>query len=486
MMFLNKNKPVVVVEIGNDWLKIAEGKVCAGAVSITKAVFFKISQINDSIFDKISKVFREMKFDKQCVIVCLPRQLVTVRTLELPSIDPVEISEIINLQIGKQTPYSKDEIVYSYKIIGRRKEGYTSVMLVIATRNLIDARMEVLSKASIEIEEVALSSEGVYRWFNSFYLQKLKLQDSEAVILVDIDSNYSDFIITHKGDPVSSKNILIGANHLIEEKDNYINKFTDELKHSINAFYEEKGAVKAVKMFLSGAAKNIKDLDVILSAQLDMPCEVIDAVKDAKMETNTAFLNEDNKYISFSPIFGILLSRRKLVFSLLPNEKRIQKMMDAKRRNLTMMGILSSAIIMALSALMLVNIYHKNVYMTGIKQRVALIKNDSDETDRMRLTVNLLRDRLDARGDSINLLNEAYKLIPKEVYLTGIDIERRKQVILKGRAQAMSDIFKFVTALEKSPYFESVKNTYATTKKEDDNEFVDFEIIAAYEGPRGR
>jgi len=480
---IRKIKPVVIIEIGNDWLKIAEGKVCANGASITNASFIKLSQIKGSISDKISEVFRGMKFDKQAVITYLPRHLVTVRILEPPSIDPKEISDIINLQIGKQTPYSKEEIVYSYKTIAREKEGYTKIMLVIAKRNLIDERMDALSKASIEAREVALSSEGVYHWFNNFYLQNLKLQDSQSVILVDIDSNFSDFLVMQKGNFRFSKNILIGANQLIEEKDAYIDKFIDELKRSISAFYEENRAIKAIKLFLSGAARNIKDLEIILSPQLDLPCEIIDASNDVKAVNNTALLNDGTKFISLSPICGILLKYQKLEFSLLPNEKRIQKLMENKRKSLTMMGILFSAIMLALSALILINIYNKNVYIAQIKQKITLIKNDSDEIDKMRLSVNLLQNRLDARGDSINLLNEIHKTIPREIYLTDISIERGKQVILKGRALAMSDVFKFVTVLEKSPYFKDVKNTYATTKKEDNNEYTDFEITASYEKP---
>ena len=46
----------------------------------------------------------------------------------------------------------------------------------------------------------------------------------------------------------------------------------------------------------------------------------------------------------------------------------------------------------------------------------------------------------------------------------------------------MSDVFKFITTLENSPYFENVKTTYTTTKKEEEDiEYAEFEIICAYE-----
>ena len=45
----------------------------------------------------------------------------------------------------------------------------------------------------------------------------------------------------------------------------------------------------------------------------------------------------------------------------------------------------------------------------------------------------------------------------------------------------MSNVFSFVTTLEGSPYFENVKTTYTTTKKDQGQEYTKFEIICMYE-----
>ena len=41
----------------------------------------------------------------------------------------------------------------------------------------------------------------------------------------------------------------------------------------------------------------------------------------------------------------------------------------------------------------------------------------------------------------------------------------------------MSEIFKFITALEESEIFENVKTRYATKSKEEEKEVTDFEIV---------
>ena len=45
----------------------------------------------------------------------------------------------------------------------------------------------------------------------------------------------------------------------------------------------------------------------------------------------------------------------------------------------------------------------------------------------------------------------------------------------------MSNVFSFVTTLENSLYFEGVKTSYTTTKKEQGEEYTKFEIICMYE-----
>ena len=477
---IKKTTTVIVVEIGNDWLKIVEGKVVTGGIGTRGVHFVKLSEIKGSVSDALGRIFKDNKWSKHNVLLCLPRHLVTTRILELPSVNLKEIDDIIGLHIGKQTPYAREEIIYSYKVIGSGKEGYARVFLAIARRNLVNERVDILAKAFIKPKKIALSSEGVSHWFNTFYARNLMLPDSQAVVLIDIDSNYSDFIVTYKGNLWFSKSILIGANHLIEEKNVYLSKFADEVSHSIKIFNEELNNIKLVRIFLSGAAKNIGDLDEHLKAQFGLPCEVIDPFNNLLGTDKGQVTSTNTRFISLTPAFGILAQHKKLEFDLMPSETRMEQMMEEKRKNLTLTGILFSAIILTLSILMAVYINNKNVYIAELKSKADSMKSASDDVDRMRLVVDLVHERLDASGDVLNLLNEIYKLIPKEVYLTDIDLENSGKIVLKGRANTISDVYKFVTTLAGSVFFEKVRNTYATSKEENNNAYADFEIVAEY------
>ncbi|PIU42461.1 MAG: hypothetical protein COS99_00120 [Candidatus Omnitrophica bacterium CG07_land_8_20_14_0_80_42_15] len=475
------NKSTVVVEIGNDWLKLLENKTSLSEKSSVKVSCVKLVQIEESVSLAVSKIFKNLDINTQSVITYIPRHLVTARILEFPSLDPQEISDIVNLQVAKQTPYSKEEIVSAHKIIGSEREGYAKVILAIARRNLINERIEVLEKAGLKVEKVLLSSEGVYSWFKMAYANELKLE-SQAIGIMDVDSNYSDFIVIRKGALVFTRNILIGANQLLIEPAKWQDTFIEELKRSIELYQNEEKGTKVIKIFLSGASANIKYLDRAINTKLDIFTEITDPLKNLHAANELSVLREEKfKFISFSPLIGIAMGREELKLDLTPAELRIQKQMENKRKQLTLTGVLFTSIIMLASLLLLINIYNKNTYLAQLKKRIAEVGGEAGDIEKMRTRIDLVKGRLDAKGASLNMLSKICELTPKEIHFTSIDIEERKQVILKGRALAMSDVFKFVTSLENSSYFENVKATHTTTKKDKDAEYTEFDIVCVYE-----
>ena len=482
MFNLKSKKPVVIVEIGNEWLKIAESKPFMGDRAVTKTKFVHLSDIKGSVSDEIGSAFKSLHLAKQSVITCVPRHLVTVRTLELPSTDPGEINDMVNLQIGKQTPYSKEEIVSAHKIIDTEREGYIKVMLVIARRNVVTERVSAFEKNGIEIEKVMLSTEGAYDWFSAAYLSEKSPAGSELIAQVDIDANYSDFIVTRGGKLSFTRNIFIGAKHLSENPDEWREKFVEELRRSMERYQAEEKGARIQKIFLTGAAKEIKELDSFSGARLDIPTESADPVRNMRIAKSADVSPEsDPALISKSALFGIALRHDALELDLTPPESRIHKSMEEKRKNLTLMGILFAAIMMMFSFIFLGHVYNKNAYLLELKEKISQIQKSAEEARRMRMRIDLVERRLDAKGSSIDILNEIHKLIPRAIHFTSIDIEEKNKIALKGRALAMSDVFKFVTTLESSPYFRNAKTTYTTTKKEEDVEYADFEIIAEYQ-----
>ncbi len=484
MVQLRKNlktaKKIVVVEIGNDWLKVIEN----ASGKITKTDCKKLVEIKGSVSEVINKIFQKLNLNKQSVILCIPRQLVTVRMLELPSINSDEINGMVNLQVGKQTPYSKEEIIFDHKIIGKGKKGYSRVMLVIVRRNLINDRVETLQNAGVTIKKISVSSDGLHQWFRLVCASKQKTK--EVIVLIDIDSNYSDFNIIYKGEQVFTRNILIGSNNFLMDRAKWEKNFLTEITHAQDLYLHEEGSVKVDQVVLSGAARSIEDLDRLLKFRLDVPVEVVNPSENIQTRGNIDIFQFDHfKSISMCPLIGMAACSNALEFDLTPNELQIERLMEEKRKQFTIMGGLVGAIVLTISFLLLINSYNKNIYLGQLKKRIAGIAKEANAVEKMRLCIGLVENRLSAKKRSLNILYETYKLTPKEIYFTNISLEEGKRVVLQGRAFAMSNVFEFVTTLENSPFFENVKTTYTTTKKEKNIEYAKFEIICMFEDGRG-
>jgi len=473
-------KPIVVVEIGKEWIKLARRDFTGKSAGIIKIRLLKLAHIKGPVSEAMSKVFKELKIGRQSVITYIPSYLVTTRVIELPSSDPAEIRDMVGLQIGKQTPFSKEEIVFNYKTINAQKQGYIRVMLAVVRRNIVSERVSELEKSGVGIKRVGLSSEGISNWFAAAGMQEIKTDPLRSIILLDIDSGHSDFIVIRKGEAVFAKSITIGSNYLLSEPKFWQSKLVDELNRIIERYRDEGNSAEIEKLFLSGAAGNIKDLAISLGAGLGIPAENTDAAGKLRVEKE-AGKDEGYNLVSFSALFGMIVSPEKIRIDLTPPESRIRSMMEEKRKNLTVMGVLLASIVTVISFLFLINIYGRNTYLAHLKSKISQIEQTADEIEKMRVQVDLIEKRLDAKGAAINLLSEIHDIIPREIHFTNINIEGKKRVILKGQAEAMSDVFKFISVIEESPCFKNAKTTYTTTKKKDGVEYASFEIVCAYE-----
>jgi len=478
---LNKSKRVVV-EIGNEWLKIMESVSFLKKVYITKCIFRRISEIKGNVSDEIGKIFEEMKLSKHSVLTYIPRHLVTVRIFKVPSNDEKEVADIVNLQVNKQTPYSREEIIFVHQIVDVDVEGYSKVVLVIVGRAIIRERIETLEKAGIKVEMVGMSSEANYNWFAQTYVPELVFEENSSMVLVDMDSNYSDFMVIRKNKLVFTRNSFIGAKHIIDGENGWREKFIDELSRSIGIYRGEDKDAQVARIFLSGAAGNVKNLDLDLSKKFNVPVESTSPSRGIEMKKGVNFLNDDKfKNISITPLVGSVLCKRDFQFDLTPSEEHIQGLMNEKRRHLTIMGILAVSIVMMVSLFMFAAFYNKNIYLASLKEKISQTEKQAGTVEKMRKRIDIIDEYLDAGGASINILSGIYSIVPEEIYLLTLTIEEKKQTILKGRAAAMSDVFKFVTLLEETDNFENVKASYTTTKEEKGVEYASFEIVCSYE-----
>jgi hypothetical protein len=88
------------------------------------------------------------------------------------------------------------------------------------------------------------------------------------------------------------------------------------------------------------------------------------------------------------------------------------------------------------------------------------------------------------------LVSEIYKITPPEIAVTLISVDESYNITLRGQGTQLSDVFKFITSLENSPYLKDVQTKSTRTRKVRDRDVTDFELAFRLENapppPKGQ
>ncbi|MFA5794821.1 MAG: pilus assembly protein PilM [Candidatus Brocadiia bacterium] len=154
MSLLFKNQTTLAIEINAEVIKIAHLQ----AGNNPELLGFASNDIRAASDDQIVEFIRNFttlnKIKTPNVISVIPGRFTITKNIELPSTDPVEIKQIIQLQASRHSPYSRDEIIIDYLPIGVFKGGYTRVLLVIVNRDHIKKNLDIIERSGLRVKKV--------------------------------------------------------------------------------------------------------------------------------------------------------------------------------------------------------------------------------------------------------------------------------------------------------------------------------------------
>lgn len=479
--FKKTKHEIVTVEIGMDWLKIAAVTLGPGGRKLAKINVKKVTSFKQNFSRSITDALTESGIKTDTVLTYLPRHLTTMRILELPSVDKNEIADMIELQAAKQTPYSKEEIISNFKILGPAdKEGYTKVMLVIVRKSIIEERLKLFREAGLDARFIGLSSEMIFKLYQYVLKFKQVSYKDTVVGLIDMDSNFTDFIFIRKNDMVFTRSIFIGMENVFAEPGTWKDKFVGQLKNSLD-IYRQQGLSRDVdKIIISESLEESTGLSDALKAELSVPVEVFDFMGSIPVSEEISRASVfHSKNISLLSCFGTLLSAEAPELDFLPRDMQIKRKLEKRSKDVTLSGILLLTILMLFSALFAEKIYNKTRFLNALKQEVSRTDKEAGGIEKMKLRMDMIRKHSDKKYSPLNCLRELYKVIPGEIYLSSLGYNNGKEIILAGTSDTMSSIFEFVNTIENLEYFEKVKTNYVTKKKKEGKEVVDFELVCA-------
>ncbi len=474
---LSPGHDLIGIELNNNRLKLVQVKTYAHRKEIVNLLARDIGGLSDT---DIAKVIRDavvgLKIKLPTVIHIVPSQAVITKNIEIPSIDDKEIKEIIGLQAGRHTPYSREEIIIDYIDIGTHKHSYTKILLVIVARNLIQKQFEILERAGFKVEHMLLSAEGLARL--ACEILKLESDDSPRNI-VHIDENSTDFTIVFKHKVIFIRSISIGAQLLVAEKEKYQVRFMEELKRSLEAYQSEDIDKIPNAVILTGAVEELKDLEEALNNNFHVPTRIAPYFRNLAVSPELLKSASLFRRLSFLDVIAPLLCWQELKVDLVPEEIKLRIALQEQGKELIKTGILILAIFVLTFSVLISKIYFKGAYLRKLNLKYESLNKETQILETEFAKAGLIKTYLADRGYSLEVLTELYTIASDDLEIGDIRFDSQGKFSIRGTAESMSGVFSFVENLEKSKYFKDVKAKYTTKRKVGLRDLTDFEVVSA-------
>jgi len=403
---------VIALELSGECLKLAQVEHSVRGKKIVKLVARTVV-LKEDLSKTLVGLVNEGMIRADSVLISIPRNLVTVRNLQLPSTDPKELKEMINLQAVKQTPFLKDEIIDDYQIVRSSPEGYTDVVLVTTHRSIPNSCLKILDDAHLQAQGIRLSSYGVLNTYRMIR-GSTRNEDNEPVAIVDIDSSFSDFMVVLDGQICFTKALSVGPAKLVGGGERDIEKFTEEIQRAIDIYGNEGIGQRISQLVVTGAEIEFKVLIPRLREKLHLSVERISVMESIQGTPEVLDLSEAQRgSVSFNAVLGIAWNPDASMIDLTPQEVRFREALAEKGKAITSLGILCILILMAVTIFVSQQFYSKKEYLEQLKREVRQTQDEANEVEAMKKKIKIIKDAVQFDNSSLEILYVPHKRQPR-------------------------------------------------------------------------
>jgi Tfp pilus assembly PilM family ATPase len=468
---------VTAIEIGPEWVKLVQVDRRRHTAVVSRVAARKLDEADTSVAG-FSHAIKALNPGVSEVIVCVPRQAVTVRTFELPSDDPREVSDMIDLQIAKQTPYSRDEIVFDCRLSPGTREGYTRVMLVIAPSTVMRQRFRMIEDAGLTVRLITVSTDGLAGALRH-RLAGAEIGLGGGVGMLDIDAANAELLVLQDGTVLYSRSLAVGARDMASDPVAGSERLIQETARALETFRHESPTVRIDRLLLAGTTGGQNGLPERLRSILGLPVEVFDVPKEAGGVGGLAAANDDrSRDVSLTAVAGAALAPERLEIDLTPESILTRRAIARRATQMTVTAILAMAVATLLSLWVESRLFVRQHYRDRLMALVQSTTPVADEVESMRRKVTVVGERMRGALTPVSVLTELHTLMGADTSVTTIELENNRLTLRGASTGGPEASSKFVGALEASPVFREAKRTRTMTARDQ----TEFEITCELEG----
>jgi hypothetical protein len=279
-----------------------------------------------------------------------------------------------------------------------------------------------------------------------------------------------------------TRSIPVGANQIYQFKESILPKFVEEAKKSIEAFQAEDVGKNPSIIYVTGAVK-YRDI-VCSSISQGLGTEAKPFILRDSLAVNPqceANLEPEDGATILSAV-ACASEAGQLKLNLIPDEVKLQRRFEEKARKVITAGILAMVIFFQFCLILVAKMYSKERFLLYLKGKYKENIGEAEKLGNISERTGSILKYIEDRNAVIEVLVKLSEMLPEDIYLKGVTMDKEGKVFIKGTSKTMSRIFVFVKDLETSGFFTSVKTEYTESKKQDGEDVSDFGIAWNWKG----
>ncbi len=472
----NKSNNRICISLTDDVIRVVEVKGAGAAAKVTRVSSRDVKGLSETELPKVIRsAVAGFNLKSSLVISVVPTNSITTKNIEIPSTNPEEIKSIVSLQAGRHTPFSREEIQIGYVNLGVFKATFSKVLLVIANKATLKKQMTAFDKAGIKIKKTVFSPESIAY----FYGQVIPLADSSKVVgVIDVSTFSTDLIITLNGKALSTRNIAIGKSQLSMEGPGAKDRLVDEIKKTVDAYQSEDIEKLPSEYILTTDDLNTKEIQDALKSKFGWEARIgvyldgIKATSDVSKKISIEFASS-----SFLDVISSALCVGSLQVNLVPDEHELQKSIEDQGKEVFRLFAMGFICLVLFACMLYIKIYFRDSALKGLKTKYKGTHDQVVDLENKNINTMVMEKFLKSRMISLDIINELYRNIPREIYLTSISMNESGHVTVQGISDVPSLVYDLVVTLKESALFKSVDITSTSSKKDRGKDVSVFDMV---------
>lgn len=406
------------------------------------------------------------------------REAFSLRTLELPSVDPKEITSMLELQLGKLTPYPRNEILSAWTVIGSFRAGYTSVLLAIARKSLIDGVLQVLKAKGVTPQWVGVSTEGIERWWASYGGQGAKITHEQLLAVIDVDFASTDCVMLGAdGRLLFTHSVALGYEQLQASEPARL-RWVAELVRLPRILQHEELKGRISRGVLTGVTEGLQPLVDQLNSQWGVPIDIVDALKPTA-PTEPIRHKALASHASYTALLGLVSTEKPPRIDLIPHEARISQTLLVRSRHLARLTMGLALALLLVAVLIGERILMRRQYLAQLQQRLAAVEPGAKNVLQQQQRMQRIRAWLDPSRNPLEMFRAIAAASTAPITITNVLVMDGKPIKIRGRAPTVAEVLEFAERLRQAGLFAEVDARPVLRSTAQTGQVAEFEMFCS-------